>query len=73
MTKRRPASAEPAAIGYPCHFCGFRFDMELLGRYGCPNCEGAGLADEESEEEEENDGNWREISTTRRPAPGSED
>lgn len=26
-----------------CEFCGYEFDTEL-GRYGCPNCEGEGLA-----------------------------
>jgi DNA (cytosine-5)-methyltransferase 1 len=26
----------------PCGFCGHRFDVEKLGRYGCPNCEGVG-------------------------------
>jgi hypothetical protein len=25
-----------------CRRCGFVFDVELLGKYGCPNCEGAG-------------------------------
>lgn len=24
----------------PCGFCGYEFDHELLGKYGCPNCEG---------------------------------
>ena len=27
----------------PCVFCGYEFDHELLGRYGCPNCEGEGI------------------------------
>jgi len=27
----------------PCELCGFEFDQELLGRYGCPNCHGDGL------------------------------
>jgi DNA (cytosine-5)-methyltransferase 1 len=27
----------------PCAFCGYPFDQETLGRYGCPNCEGEGL------------------------------
>jgi len=30
----------------PCSFCGYKFDHELLGRYGCPNCEGEGLQKE---------------------------
>lgn len=25
-----------------CQFCGFGFDHDLLGKYGCPNCEGEG-------------------------------
>lgn len=24
----------------PCRSCGHRFDHDLLGKYGCPNCEG---------------------------------
>ena len=28
-----------------CEFCGYRFDIESLGKYGCPNCEGEGVAD----------------------------
>jgi predicted Zn-ribbon and HTH transcriptional regulator len=27
--------------GEPCEFCGYAFDQDKLGRYGCPNCEGA--------------------------------
>lgn len=27
----------------PCQFCGFPFDQEAAGVYGCPNCEGAGI------------------------------
>jgi rubredoxin len=26
-----------------CEFCGYVFDHELLGRYGCANCLGEGL------------------------------
>lgn len=33
-------SAEPVL---ECEFCGYEFDAEC-GRYGCPNCEGEGLA-----------------------------
>ncbi len=36
----------------PCQFCGYEFDHELLGKYGCPNCEGEGcgeLGDSSSE------------------------
>lgn len=28
-----------------CGFCGYPFDHEALGKYGCPNCNGEGLAD----------------------------
>jgi len=27
----------------PCQFCGYPFDQEAAGAYGCPNCEGAGI------------------------------
>lgn len=27
----------------PCEFCGYEFDQELLGTFGCPNCYGEGL------------------------------
>ena len=30
----------------PCHFCGYLFDQEGLGLYGCCNCYGEGLDDE---------------------------
>lgn len=26
-----------------CQFCGYEFDQEKLGRYGCPNCCGEGV------------------------------
>lgn len=29
----------PDAKLTPCRFCRHPFDLELLGRYGCPNCE----------------------------------
>lgn len=31
-----------------CEFCGYEFSDDL-GRYGCPNCEGDGLMDKNSE------------------------
>lgn len=31
----------------PCPFCGFEFDQDLLGAYGCPNFEGEGLEGDE--------------------------
>lgn len=27
----------------PCQFCTFVFDVDKLGKYGCPNCNGEGL------------------------------
>jgi len=27
----------------PCTYCGYPFDQDQLGRYGCPNCIGEGL------------------------------
>ena len=36
-----------------CQFCGYQFDVEQLGIYGCPNCEGEGLADTDSQRCEE--------------------
>lgn len=32
-----------------CQFCGYEFDHGVLGKYGCPNCEGVGLADMQRE------------------------
>lgn len=33
----------------PCFACGYRFDHEWLGVYGCPNCEGEGLVGNDSD------------------------
>jgi hypothetical protein len=30
-----------------CEFCGYKFDLDSLGRFGCPNCHGEGLDDAE--------------------------
>lgn len=30
-------------LGEPCEFCGHKFRSLLLGRYGCPNCNGEGF------------------------------
>ena len=38
---REPVSTSES----PCQYCGYEFDHDLLGRYGCPNCEGEGLED----------------------------
>ena len=29
----------------PCEFCGHKFDLQGLGRYGCDRCNGEGLDD----------------------------
>lgn len=46
---RDEGRAEPiggsAARG--CQFCGYEFDVDSLGKYGCPNCCGDGLGDTE--------------------------
>jgi DNA (cytosine-5)-methyltransferase 1 len=34
-----------AIDGVACFACGYGFDHDLLGKYGCPNCEGNGLDD----------------------------
>lgn len=39
----RLKSGKPPKIVLPCEFCGYRFNREWLGRYGCPNCNGEGL------------------------------
>jgi len=36
----RPAT-QPAIR--PCHRCRYKYDVDALGRYGCPNCHGEGL------------------------------
>ena len=40
-----PASEQFDAI-VACRFCGYGFDQDALGKYGCPNYEGEGLEDE---------------------------
>lgn len=42
VNNQTPLMAFRAAV-QPCEFCGFHFDHDQLGRYGCPNCEGEGL------------------------------
>lgn len=41
LQRDRPAGI-PSGLG-ACEFCGHEFDHGLLGKYGCPNCEGSGL------------------------------
>ena len=40
-----PASEQFGAL-VACRFCGYGFDQDALGKYGCPNCKGEGLEDE---------------------------
>ena len=40
-----PTSQQFGAL-VACRFCGYGFDQDALGKYGCPNCEGEGLEDE---------------------------
>jgi hypothetical protein len=35
----------------PCHFCGYPFDQDRLGLYGCANCHGEGLDDDFDDEQ----------------------
>jgi len=35
--------AEMAKREKPCKKCGYPFDYDRAGRYGCPNCHGEGL------------------------------
>ncbi len=48
--QQREDGAEPTrTVGLlECEFCGYEFP-ESCGRYGCPNCEGIGLADSEGD------------------------
>lgn len=52
-----------------CQFCGYEFDVEKLGIYGCPNCEGEGLesADPILERLEGQQQGWTEARATDRP------
>ena len=34
----------------PCVYCRYRFDRDLLGAHGCPNCEGTGSCDHDYQE-----------------------
>jgi DNA (cytosine-5)-methyltransferase 1 len=39
----RERSGDSCGEGQACELCGYEFDVETLGIYGCPNCEGEGL------------------------------
>jgi hypothetical protein len=45
--RTRATSQEQPAVERPrpCQYCGYKFDHERLGKYGCPNCCGEGLDD----------------------------
>lgn len=46
----------------PCAFCGYVFDHDKLGRYGCPNCLGEGLAADTSSRRVEGHGaDWLQV------------
>ena len=40
---KRPGQQHEKLAESECEFCGYIFNHELLGRYGCPNCFGEGL------------------------------
>jgi hypothetical protein len=40
---RGPMQGQPKTTAQPCPLCGYLFDLDALGRYGCPNCLGEGL------------------------------
>ena len=42
LQRDRPAGSATDRPGV-CEFCGYEFDHALLGKYGCPDCEGSGL------------------------------
>src|SRR5690554_6333176 len=45
LRELQPQGCEQDERRRPCNGCGFPFDHELLGKYGCPNCEGEDVAD----------------------------
>ncbi|MDD3884540.1 MAG: DNA cytosine methyltransferase [Gallionella sp.] len=48
----QPQRSDCEAIN-ECNFCGYEFDIDLLGIHGCPNCEGEGLSAPYSERQQE--------------------
>ena len=49
LQQRQDGAEHPGTSGLmECEFCGYEFP-ESCGRYGCPNCEGDGLADPEGD------------------------
>lgn len=49
LRESQPKRLEQIKRGRPCNGCGYEFDHELLGIYGCPNCEGENLPDSDSD------------------------
>jgi len=44
------SGVEPKERDNACGFCGYEFDINSLGEFGCPNCEGDGLSDSDSDD-----------------------
>lgn len=45
MRELQPQGCQQEQRDRPCDGCGYVFDHDALGKYGCPNCEGEGMAD----------------------------
>ena len=49
LRQLQPQGGECNQWGRPCYGCGYVFDHERLGLYGCPNCEGEDVPDTDSD------------------------
>ena len=49
LRQLQPQGGECNQWGRPCYGCGYVFDHERLGIYGCPNCEGEDVPDSDSD------------------------
>lgn len=49
LRQLQPKGGECHQWGRPCYGCGYVFDHERLGLYGCPNCEGEDVPDSDSD------------------------
>lgn len=55
----------------PCMFCGYEFDHDQLGKYGCANCQGEGLdSDVDGERLEDGQQAWTAQRSADRPGNG---
>jgi DNA (cytosine-5)-methyltransferase 1 len=54
LRELQPQGSQQDERGRPCHGCGYVFDQDKLGFYGCPNCEGDFVADTDSAQREGN-------------------